>query len=160
MVFSLQIRCFVVIKLGWVAAPSRVVQVSWGLVNNWRERGTGKWQIGTASALMDVLICCGEPRAEYKSKVFDLPADLHSYTHLWRQAPSNDWKNKIADTRGKNKWSVAGLSLRDSSVIQKALKVKPWLLHITLSQLRWWHLIRTLPGRGVMDIFHQADILR
>lgn len=25
MVFSLQIRCFVVIKLGWVAAPSRVV---------------------------------------------------------------------------------------------------------------------------------------
>lgn len=43
---------------------------------------------------------------------------------------------------------LAGLSLRESLVIQKRLKVEVLFLHIKRSHLRWFcHLVKMLPGR-------------
>lgn len=98
-----------------------------------------------------------EERAEYKSKAFSAPADLHPQPHLRSQA-LKEWD------LGYKRWSFlrggAGLSLREgvqSSVIQEELKVE--LLHSKKSRLRWfWHLPR-MPSfrRGVLDMSHWEE---
>ena len=52
---------------------------------------------------------------------------------------------------------VAGFSLRDrvrSSVIREGLRVQPLLLHVKMSQLRWFrHLERMPPCRLPKEVF-------
>lgn len=83
--------------------------------------------------------CCGEERAQYKSKAAALSVNQHSYPYPCIRVLGTDLRN---DTRYKKllyTQSVVGLSLGDrvkSLVIRKGFRAKPLLLHIERSQLR------------------------
>nr|XP_023656259.1 uncharacterized protein LOC111837982 [Paramormyrops kingsleyae] len=81
-------------------------------------------------------------------------------------ALGSDRKNEITEKRGRNEFpsQVSGLSLRDgvrSSDNRKGLKVKPLLLRIKRSQLRWFgHLSRMPPGRLPGEVFQACPTRR